>query len=305
MKILSIILTLVLLLQSWSRAQTVTPTPPVAIDFIHGIEIGRGGDKILHAELARPHELSATPTPAIIYVHGGGWSAGSETKFPTPLVRQGFITASIEYRLSGEAKWPAQIEDCKLGVRWLRANAAKYGVDPNRIGCWGVSAGGHLVACLGTMDSPALEGKGGYPGVSSKVQAVIDQSGPTDFTAGNFGTGSTTIDEAGLAHDVSLEEELLGATFAKNPNVYRQASPITWVHAGDPPFLIIHGENDKIVAPQQATTFASALEKAGVPVELLMVKNGTPKGHATLGGQPDPEGQLNAIVAFLRRHLAR
>src|SRR6202012_4574115 len=102
----------------------------------------------------------------------------------------GYFLASIEYRLRPKYKWPAQIEDCKLAVRWLRANAAKYHIDPDRIGCWGHSAGGHLVACMGTMDDPKLEGTGGYPGVSSKVQAVADFDGVEDFTA--YGSGLPT-----------------------------------------------------------------------------------------------------------------
>src|SRR5579871_3431475 len=160
----------------------VTPRPfvaPPGVELLHDVEIGRGGGRVLHAEIARPINPPPGPMPAIIAVHGGGWAGGThEFNQAMFLATQGYFTASIEYRLSGEARWPAQIEDCKLGVRWLRANAAKYHIDPERIGCWGGSAGGHLVACLGVMDDPRFEGRGGYPGVSSKVAAVVNFYGP-------------------------------------------------------------------------------------------------------------------------------
>src|SRR5476649_877934 len=170
-------------------AQTVTnstPTPyrppPEGIVALHDVVFGKGGDRDLHAEIAYPKDAKG-PLAAVIYIHGGGWIAGSQKQAPIlELAKNGFFAASIEYRLSNVAKWPAQIQDCKLAVRWLRANAAQYHVDPNRIGVWGASAGGHLVTCLGTMaDVKAFEGDGGYPGVSSAVQAVVDFYGPTDF----------------------------------------------------------------------------------------------------------------------------
>ena len=150
------------------------PPPPEGIVVLHDVVTGKGGTQDLHAEIAYPRN-AATPLAAVIYIHGGGWIGGSQRQSPIPeLAKAGYFAASIEYRLSNAAKWPAQIQDCKLGVRWLRANATKYHVDPDRIGVWGASAGGHLVACLGTMaDVKEYEGDGGYPGVSSAVQAVV------------------------------------------------------------------------------------------------------------------------------------
>ncbi len=148
-------------------------------DFVYG----KGGDRDLHADLAWPKNATA-PMPAIIRIHGGGWIGGSYhwQGGIEDFERHGYFAATIEYRLDNVAKWPAQIQDCKCAVRWLRANAAKYNVDPNRIGVMGDSAGGHLVACLDTMTDKSLEGDGGYAGVSSAVQAVVDYFGPTDFT---------------------------------------------------------------------------------------------------------------------------
>jgi acetyl esterase/lipase len=277
------------------------PTPPGFTSSV--VEIGHGGGRVLHAKIAAPTKTPDAPMPAVVIIHGGGWAAGSYLSIPYPFVPKRYFIASIEYRLSHEAPWPAQIEDCKLGVRWLRANAAKYHVDPNRIACLGGSAGGHLVACMGTIDSPDLEGDGGYPGVSSKVQAVVDMSGPTDFTQGNFGLGGANIDAKSLARDVGLETAFLGGTQAQKPEVWKQASPITWVRAGDPPFFILQSETDTIVSPRQATTFADALKKAGVPVQLVMIKNAPPKGHSRAGGVPDEATQNDEIHQFLDRYL--
>jgi len=232
---------------------TVSDThPPAGITVLHDVVIGTGGDRDLHAEIAYPTKEDGL-LPAVIYIHGGGWSAGShkQSTILLKLAREGFFAASIEYRLSKEAKWPAQIQDCKLGVRWLRANAAQYHVDPNRIGVWGVSAGGHLVACLGTMaDIKEYEGQGGYPGISSAVQAVVDFYGPTDFTR------ITTPNPTGSA---TLVETLLGVPYAQNPPLWKSASPLFYVKASDPPMLLVHGDSDMTVRVSQSTALDAAL----------------------------------------------
>ncbi|MCX7825635.1 MAG: alpha/beta hydrolase, partial [Verrucomicrobiae bacterium] len=161
---------------------------PEGVEVIADVVIGKGGDRDLHVDIARPKNPPQAPMPAVLWIHGGGWSGGSHKgNRAMMLATRGYFTASVEYRLSGEAKWPAQIEDCKHAVRWLRANAAKYNVNPDRIGCWGSSAGGHLCAFLGVSgDKPEFEGKGGYAGVSSRVQAVVDYCGPADMTEGSL-----------------------------------------------------------------------------------------------------------------------
>src|SRR5580693_4221442 len=148
----------------------------------HFVVFGKGGNSDLHADIAWPKDVTG-PLPAIIHIHGGGWVGGTYHGGGIErLAQEGYFAATIEYRLDNVAKWPAQIQDCKCAVRWLRANAAKYNVDPNRIGVIGESAGGHLVACLDTMDGVKdYEGDGGWTGVSSAVQAVVDYYGPTDF----------------------------------------------------------------------------------------------------------------------------
>ncbi len=297
---------------SMTHAETATPPKPPqtfeerfasVIDFQHDVEIGKGGDRTLHAEIAMPKQAPAKPMPAVLWIHGGGWSGGSHKwNAAESLALKGYFTASIEYRLTGEAKWPAQIEDCKLAVRWLRANAQKYHVNPDKIGCWGSSAGGHLVACLGTMgDQPQLEGHGGYEGVSSQVQAVVDFCGPADFTQGSadFQGGATD-------HDAPALLGLFGVPFKEKMDLWKQGSPIAFVKKGDPPFLIVHGDKDKSVPHEQSEKLLAALQKAGVTAELLTVARGGHTMTAEPGdapAEPNPVEVGKKVTAFLDLHL--
>jgi acetyl esterase/lipase len=271
---------------------------------IHDVEIGTGGGRTLHAEIARPKDPPATPMPAVLWIHGGGWSGGShKSNRAATLAAKGYFTASIEYRLSGEAKWPAQIEDCKLGVRWLRANAKKYNVNPDRIGCWGSSAGGHLVACLGTMDDARFEGSGGHAGVSSRVQAVVDYCGPSDFTEGSAGIQGGTADK-----DSTAPLGLFGVPFREKPALWKDGSPALYVKRSNPPFLIVHGDKDKTVPVAHGQKLAAALKKAGAPVELIIVKGG---GHGMTAGPGEPPAEPNrealdaAVLAFFDKVLKK
>jgi acetyl esterase/lipase len=230
----------------------------------------------------------ARPMPVVMWVHGGGWRMGNkDIPWIMPLVPLGFAVASIDYRLSQEAIWPAQIHDCKAAVRWLRKNGPDYGLDPNRIGAVGASAGGQLVALLGTTaDHPELEGTEGSPGVSSAVQAVCDFFGPTNFT------------DLSRDYDVSQTNfvaELLGGPIVKKWAEAQSASPVFYVSSRACPFFIAHGDQDKIVPVEQSIEFADALKKAGVPTTLIIVKGG---GH----GFNDPP-TFAAAFAFLQRVL--
>jgi acetyl esterase/lipase len=260
------------------RAQGDAPAADdIAVE--NRLVFGKGGAVDLHADLAYPKHASA-PTPAIIHIHGGGWIGGDyHDGRLTHWAHEGYFAASIEYRLSNVAKWPAQIQDCKCAVRWLRANAAKYNVDPNRIGVIGESAGGHLVDCLGTMaDVKAYEGDGGYPGVSSAVQAVVDFFGPTDFI-----TPDIYSDEA-----KRLTMGLFGVPRDQDEALWKSGSPVFYVAANDPPFLLVHGDADPLVPLAQSQVFAAALAKAGVPHQLLIVKNGVHGLGPQPGTQIDP-----------------
>ncbi|MEO8206485.1 MAG: alpha/beta hydrolase [Chthoniobacterales bacterium] len=274
------------------------------------VVIGKGGTRDLHISLTWPTAppVPGHPLPAILFVHGGGWYSGPYTANPAVgYAKKGYFTGSIEYRLTPEAKWPAQIEDCKLAIRWLRANAAKYNVDPNRIGVWGMSAGGHLVALLGsTDDQPQLEGTGGYPGVSSKVQAVVDFFGPTDLRDGTFTTGIDTMTDAERDKLAQLPVQLIGKTLKEAPELYAQASPITYVHQGMPPFLVVHGDKDPAVSLQQSKTFVEAMQKVGAPVEFITVRNGGHGLGSVVPGQlsiPNADDAERVMDAFWEKNL--
>jgi acetyl esterase/lipase len=267
------------------------PTPSTVV---FGTESGLD----LHAQIAAPVG-SPGPWPAVIYVHGGGWSGGSMGNAPLlDIARHGYFAASIEYRLTGVAKWPAQIQDCKLAVRWLRANAAKYNVDPNRIGVWGDSAGDHLVACMGTMgDVKEYEGDGGYPGVSSAVQAVVDYFGPTDFTMPDSNGGT-----------IQQHVDLFGGTLSEKGDLWKAGSPLFYVKAGDPPFLMVHGDHDGTVSLQHSLVLDQALTKAGVPHQLIIVKNadhGFPPYQGKGEISPTLEEIKQATYAFLDKYLKK
>ncbi len=266
---------------------------PEDIEFIRDVEYGMGGSRPLKLNIIRPERPPAVPMPAVVFIHGGGWRGGNKEGLRTlGLARSGYFTVSIEYRLSSEAIFPAQIHDCKCAVRWLRAHAEEYQVDSDRIGAWGPSAGGHLSALLGTSSGVAhLEGTGGWSEFSSQVQAVVDFFGPTDFL------------KMGGWHDNadSPESLLVGGKIADMPEMVRMADPITYVTSDDPPFLIVHGEEDNTVPINQSELLHEALKEAGVEVEFVRVKGA---GHGFRGDtDPSPDEIDRMVVRFFRRHL--
>jgi len=289
-------------------AQEDPHAPPLKVppDVVvtENVEMGRGGDKILHADVYQPKNPSSTARPAVIFIHGGGWSTGSYKGGSSKpyLAQHGYVAVSIEYRLSNVAPWPAQLDDCKMAVRWLRSNAAKYGVDPGHIAAWGGSAGAHLACFLGTTgNQPQLEGLGGYAGVSSQVQAVVDNSGPVEFTTGSEGLKGSTPTQ-----DSPMLITLFGGSFADKSDIYKQGSPITYVKAGDPPFLVIHGDQDRSVPIEQARKMVAALKAAHVPVEYIVIHNGG-HGGKSMPGFPSPaptEKEINRqALAFLDHYF--
>ena len=233
--------------------------------------------------------------PVVVWIHGGGWRGGSRESGIgrlIPLARRGYFGASIEYRLSGEATFPAQIEDCKAAIRFLRSRARDYGIDPGRIGVWGSSAGGHLAAMLGTSgEVEELEGEGGSPGESSRVQAVCDFFGPTDLLRMNE-QGSRMDHNAAD----SPESLLIGGPIQRLPEQAARANPITYVSPDDPPFLIVHGDRDMLVPLGQSELLRDALQEEGVPVSLHVVEGG---GH----GQGFPPEVDRLAVGFFDRLL--
>lgn len=248
----------------------------------------------LRLDLYLPKTVSA-PLPAIIWIHGGGWHGGGNERCPpASFVHDGYAAASIDFRLTAKAPFPAQIEDCKAAVRWLRANASKYNLDPNRIGVWGFSSGGHLAALLGTSGGVAeLEGNGDNMSYSSRVQAVCDVSGPADLVRlFQDVSGAPTATKPKVRAGVRA---LLGGSIEESKAM--AASPIQYVSKDDPPFLIIHGDQDTTVPVSQSQSLAAALKAAGVEATLEIAKG---RGH----GQAGPSFQP-VIKAFFDKYLKK
>ncbi|MEI6666836.1 MAG: alpha/beta hydrolase [Acidobacteriota bacterium] len=219
--------------------------------------------------------------PLVVWLHGGEFRRGDKRDHvPMWLLDAGYAVASVNYRLSGEAVFPTQLEDCRAAVRWLRARAAVYRIDPARIAVWGESAGGHLAALVGTTAAAPGFDAGGTPGISSAVLAVVDFFGPTDFLQMDAHRRP-----GDLAHDApdSPESLVIGGPIQAHPEAVARANPITYVSPGAPPFLIVHGDADPLVPHHQSQLLADALRTCGVPVTFHTVKGG---GH---GRFADPE----------------
>lgn len=216
--------------------------------------------------------------PLLVWIHGGGWRGGSKSKVPLrPLVHEGFAIASISYRFSETAIFPAQIHDCKGAIRWLRAHAGDYGYDADWIAVGGSSAGGHLALLLGTSGGiNDLEGEvGGHQDRSSRVQLVLDYFGPSDFVL----RGKTQPDRAYTTKSGSFA--LLGGLREGkvDPKLEVVASPAHFVSNDDPPLLIFHGNRDETVLIDQSEHMVAEYQRAGLDVTLIVLEGA---GH---GGQ--------------------
>lgn len=251
-----------------------------------------------------PAARSGRSVPVAMYVHGGGlWGdrkmhglgtrqANHEGALFTPLQQQlnarGFVVASIDYRLPPSTPWPAQIEDAKCAVRFLRAHAAEVGIDPDRIGVWRSSGGGHLASLLGLTGPEAGFDRGQYPDQSSAVQAVVDMFGLADLN---------DFDDAD-----PFARFILQIWLGSSTELRRSASPIAYVAPGAPPFLILHGTEDPLVRLRQSAELAQRLQAAGVPTTLIEVE-GTEHTLATPGQQPSPDELTATVSDFLATTL--
>lgn len=291
---LSILLTLILSIQAYAQ-QTIPGGIIVEKNIIYSSVDGKN----LLLDIYYPQMKSDTPMPLVVWIHGGAFRAGNKNRNQAiELNKHGYITASINYRLSQEALWPALIHDCKAAIRYLRAHADQYKINPDKIGVWGSSAGGYLTAFLGTSgDVKVLEGEGEWQDQSSRVQAVVDFYGPTNFI--KMCDFPSKMDHA--AAD-SPESQLLGAPVKKVPDKVKAADPITYISKDDPPFLIVHGDQDPLVPHNQSVILHEALEKAGIDNTLITVKGG---GHGRWDNTTKPtrdEIQLR-VREFFDKHL--
>ena len=254
------------------------------------ITYGVAGGETLLLDIFEPANNTGKPRPAVVLVHGGGWTSFDKSTMH-PLARflalAGFVAVPVDYRLFHDdaTRWPAQLDDVQRAVRWVRANSAKYNIDPQHIGAYGHSAGGQIAALLGMLEtrdnSDASLAK--YP---SKVQAVVDASGPADLT-------KDANDDA-----TQFMTSFLGADFATHPEVWRDASPVFHAAKSNAPILIIHGTHDDMVPISQAEELNDALTKAGATVKFL------PLDSDHMFREPGPHRQLALETqAFFDRYL--
>jgi acetyl esterase/lipase len=270
------------------------------------------GYRPLQLDLYVPSSRSA-PAPLVIWIHGGAWLMGTRESAPyawpagavfQAAIDAGLAIASIDYRHSREAAFPAQLHDAKAAVRYLRHFAGELGLDPERIAVWGESAGGHLAALLALVDDPELEGIDGVTGPSSAVSAVVDYYGVSDVeTLPPFGANFPPawleeLKRQGKGAPPEPIDVLLEFSPYTREEGRRLVSPVSHVRADAPPFLLIHGEADGLVPIGQSEALLAALEGAGVEAELVRVPGAD---HVFLGTDAAP--QHERAIAFLRRHL--
>jgi acetyl esterase/lipase len=238
------------------RLITLPADIPEFVREFKDVEYGNVGGDALKLDLYLP-KAADKPVPGLILLHGGGWESGRRRHclyYCLHFAQQGYAAATITYRLSDEAKFPAPVQDAKCAVRWMRANAATYGIDPDRIGLVGGSAGGHLALTAAyTTDVPQFEGDGGHQDTSSRVQAVVNLYGPSDLTTPQ-------------ARETDAVRKFLGAAYWRAPERHTEASPLAYVTPDDPPTLILHGTVDEMVPIEQSDALAARLAKHGVPV---------------------------------------
>ncbi len=269
------------------------PVVPDDVTFEAGIEYANPDDQHLQLDMARP-KIGDGPFPAVVCIHGGGFRAGTRQSYDglcIKLAQHGYVAVTVTYRLAPKFQFPAAVHDTKAAVRWVRANAAKYKIDPERIGTTGGSAGGHLAQFLGvTSDVKEFEGTGGNPDVSSKVACVVNVYGPSDFTK-SYGK---SVD----AHEV-LPLWLGGNLETARPQHIR-SSPLSWVTPNAAPTLCIHGTEDKYVAHEQAVWIVDKMKAANVSAELLTLEGA---GHGFKG--KDAETADKALIAYFDTRLKK
>lgn len=278
---------------TFAKEQTITIAKKLK-DIPDGTSILKDIPYVTNAHEMQKLDLLIPPhkdaLPLLVWIHGGGWETGDkEEKTFYRFLSQGYAVASINYRLSQDAIYPAQIIDCKSAIRWLRAHANQYGYNPDRIGVGGSSAGGHLVALLGATSETREFDIGEYLDLSSKVQVVCDFFGPTDFQT--FDIDATIFKE----QKSNPFSRLLGCDPRTKMDIVAKASPLRFVTPAHAPIIIIHGNKDNLVPLDQSKQYLSALAKANVESSLYIIEGG---GHGFHG-----ENYWREITIFFAKHL--
>jgi acetyl esterase/lipase len=253
------------------------------------------GAKPQKLDLIAPKDDAGEPRPLAVFFHGGGWTTGARqnadrwfTGVADALIAEGFVVATVDYRLAGDNAWSAQVEDGRCAVRFLRSHANDYGIDPERVAAWGESSGAWLALMLALPDASAGFDGGEWPGVPSGVRAVVDLWGPTDLTA----------------TDVPQQQaRIVKRVFGKEDAELQRASPLTYASASAPPMLIVHGDADEVVPLSQSEALETKLQAAGAQAQLITVTGGS---HDLAEGEFTPSAPelTNRIVAFIASALA-
>jgi acetyl esterase/lipase len=279
----------VVLCLSLTCARAFAAEPPAEVTFTRDITYATVDGEELKLDLSRP-KGAAGKRPCVVVIHGGAWRAGHRNQHDDltwTFAKAGYVSATVSYRFVPKHTFPAQVQDVKAAVRFLRAHADEYNIDVDRFGAVGFSAGAHLSLMLGTMDkSDGLDDVGGHQDQSSKVQCVVQYFGPADF--------NLPLPDASRP----LVVDFLGGTKEQKQDAYNRASPVTYVSSGDAPILTYQGTQDPLVPHDQAVALAEAMTKAGVPgrVELLI---------GASHGWPNPElgRTIHGTFAFFDQHL--
>jgi acetyl esterase/lipase len=269
------------------------------------LEFGKVGNVSLKLDLARPSKGNG-PFPAVVCLHGGAWRQGHRSELLGTirrLARKGYVAATVDYRLAPKYRWPAQIEDAKCAVRYLRSRAKELKIDPDRIASLGESAGAHLALLLGLLGpKDGLEGKGGHATFASKVKVVVNFFGPTDLRVwkptvlGDLALRAATV--GGVGGEQILRDFI--GTIDRKAQVVTRISPVAYITRKSPPVLTLHGTMDPLVPIEQAKLLHQALKKAGVVEKLEVLEN---RMHGW--GGKDRERTDRVMVEFLDAHLKK
>ena len=266
---------------------------PESVNFESGVEYANPDGQHLKVDIARPKSAQGL-LPAVLCIHGGGFRAGNRESYDALIIKlaqRGYVAVTVTYRLAPKYQFPAAVHDVKAAVRWLRANASKYQIDPTRIGVMGGSAGGHLAQFMGVTGEIAnFEGDSGNPNQSSRVTCVVNYFGPSDFTK-SYGKSVDAAEVLPL---------FLGGDLTTARKRHIEASPLYWVNPAAAPTLCIHGTEDKYVAYEQAVWLIDRLKAADVEAELLTLEGA---GHGFKGA--DAEKAEAAMFTYFDKQLKK